>query len=108
MKPRIVIALILGLLVGQNLYGDSPLTSTNFSQAYQDSRIIKLASKEEGKLTKKLMKYLTKKNKPIELKLAIINELGWSFDGKNNAEIFHAYLKEKRGVKILMMLARIF
>ena len=45
------------------------------------------------------MKYLTKRNKPIELKLALINELGWSIEGKNNAEIFYEYLKEKRGVK---------
>ena len=99
MKTHIISTLIFGLFIGQNLYAGSPLTSTNISQAYQDSRIIKSASKQNGKLNKKLMRYLTKRKKPIELKIAVINELGWDFDGKNNSELFYEFLKEKRNIE---------
>lgn len=85
--------------MAQNLIADSPLTSTDISEAYQDFRIVKIASKQEGLLTKRLMRFLTKNKKPIELKLAVINELGWSLDGKNNAELFYEYLKQKKNIE---------
>ena len=95
MKTNFIVVLIIGLLSSQSLFADSPLTSTNFSKAYKDSEIIQLASKTEGKLTIELMDYLSNNKNPIELKIALINELGWSFDGQNNSTIFYNYLKEK-------------
>ena len=95
MKTNFIIVLIIGLLSSQSLFADSPLTSTTFSKAYKDSEIIQLASKTEGKLTIELMDYLSNNKNPIELKIALINELGWSVDGKNNSTIFYNYLKEK-------------
>lgn len=95
MKTNFIILLIIGLLSSQNLFADSPLTSTNFSKAYKDSKIIQLASKTEGKLTIELMDYLGNNKNPIELKIALINVLGWSFNGQNNSTIFYNYLKEK-------------
>ena len=95
MKTNFIVVLIIGLLSSQSLFADSPLTSTNFSKAYKDSEIIQLASKTEGKLTIELMDYLSNNKNPIELKIALINELGWRFGGKNNSTIFYNYLKEK-------------
>jgi hypothetical protein len=95
MKTNFIVVLIIGLLSSQSLFADSPLTSTNFSKAYKDSEIIQLASKTEGKLTIELMDYLSNNKNPIELKIALINVLGWSFDGQNNSTMFYNYLKEK-------------
>lgn len=95
MKTNFIIVLIIGLLSSQSLFADSPLTSTNFSKVYKDSEIIQLASKTEGKLTIELMDYLSNNKNPIELKIALINALGWSFDGQNNSIMFYDYLKEK-------------
>jgi hypothetical protein len=94
MKTNFIIVLILGLSFSQNLFADSPLTSTDISKAYKDSKIVQLASNSEGKLNDELMNYLMDSKNPIELKIALINELGWDFDGKNNSIVFYEYLKK--------------
>jgi hypothetical protein len=33
-----------------------------------------------------MLEYLAKESNPIEIKLALINQLGWSIKGKNNGE----------------------
>jgi hypothetical protein len=95
MKTNSIVVLILGLFITQNLFADSPLTSTDISKAYKDSKIIQLASRAKGKLNNKLLNYLTNSKNPIELKIALINELGWDIDGKNNSTVFYEYLKKK-------------
>lgn len=74
---------------------DSPLTSTNFSQAYSNEKIVITASEANGVLTNELMEYLVKKN-PIAIKMAVINKLGWKFEGKNNSERFLEFVLQKR------------
>jgi len=96
MKTKCIIVLIAGLLITQNLFADSPITSTTISKAYKNSKIIQIASKAKGKLTDELMDYLIDKRNPIELKMALINELGWEFNGKNNSEVFAEYLKKNK------------
>jgi hypothetical protein len=73
---------------------DSPLTSTDIATAYSDEKIIITAEQANGVLTDELIKYLLVKSNPICLKIAIINKLGWSIDGKNNAEIFWDYIQK--------------
>lgn len=99
MKTKLILVLITGLLFSQTLFADSPLTSTNFSEAYADSKIVESASTTEGILTIELMDYLNQSMHPIELKMAVINEIGWSFNGHNNADLFIEYLQEKYGFK---------
>ncbi len=82
-------------LFSSAVFADSPLTSTNFSAAYSEEPIVIAASKTEGQLTNELMDYLTDENNPIDLKMAVINELGWKFRGKNNGQVFMKYLTEK-------------
>lgn len=92
---RLLLFLIY-ILYSQAFLADSPITSTEFSKVYKNEKIVKLASKSNGKLTDKLMKYLLKSRKPIELKMAVINELGWSLGNKDNATAFFNYLKMKK------------
>ena len=100
MKTKSII-LLLFVIFSLNfaVYADSPLTSTYFAAAYQTEDIIIKASQTDGVLKTELMKYLINKRKPIAIKMAIINELSWDFDGKSNATTFLNYLKKKKKCK---------
>ena len=95
MKAKLALLLIAAVVLSQNLFADSPLTSTPISEAYKDSKIVQLASTTEGRLTIELMNYLNESMHPVELKIAVINQLGWGFNGFNNAYYFYEYLQEK-------------
>ena len=83
----------------QALKADSPLTSTPFYKAYTDLKMVAYA-KESGIVDKKIAKFLSKSKVPLHEKAAVINALGWDFDGKKNAELYLAYLSDKRGMEI--------
>ncbi len=95
MKIKFIIFIVIGLFFSYSLFGDSPLTSTNFSDVYNDVDIVQLASLTDGVLIDDLMSYLYNIRNPLELKIALINKLAWDINGKNNAEIFYNFLKEK-------------
>ena len=99
MKAKLALLLIAAVVLSQNLFADSPLTSTPISEAYKDSKIVQLASTTEGRLTIELMNYLNESMHPVELKIAVINQLGWGFNGFNNAYYFYKYLQEKYNFK---------
>lgn len=80
---------------------DSPLTSTEFSAAYQHEKMVVYASQTNGILTPEIINFLLSKKKPIAVKMAVINQLGWDMEGKNNGDIFLAYLLEKKKYKDL-------
>jgi hypothetical protein len=90
MKKSILLALTL--LFCLSAKADSFLTSTHFCEAYQSKSIIKEA-KQLNKLNEKLITFILNKRKPIALKLAIINQLGWDFtDRQKNSELFLDYV----------------
>jgi hypothetical protein len=76
---------------------DSPLTSTDICKAYSKEPIVRLASEAKGILTLQLMDYLAAPGNPVDLKIAVINELGWDFNGKDNASLYFSYLKQNHG-----------
>lgn len=78
-------------------FADSPLTSTQFYKAYESVQIIQDASKSKGILTKKLMNYLSDPSHPIDIKVALINRLGWNIYGKHNANLFIQFLQKTKG-----------
>lgn len=88
MKLKLILVLIAGLLFSQNLVADSPLTSTNISDAYPDSKIVQLASKADGRLTIDLINFLMEDMHPIELKIALINKLGWDSNFSNSTTFY--------------------
>jgi hypothetical protein len=105
LKP-IVLSVILGLstigILGElttAARADSPITSTPFSEAYQDYKIVK-AAKRLGVLTLEMAEYLSSPSNPIDVKAAIINGLSWKFEGKQNALLYRYYLGLKYGSPI--------
>ncbi|WP_146242273.1 hypothetical protein [Acaryochloris thomasi] len=70
---------------------DSPITSTNFSEAYQSYDIVKRA-KETGTLDLEMAEYLSSPSTPIDIKAALINALSWNIEGKRNAMQYRQYL----------------
>ncbi|MEO0376901.1 MAG: hypothetical protein AAF329_20230 [Cyanobacteria bacterium P01_A01_bin.17] len=70
---------------------DSPITSTDFSKAYQDYDIITKAQKT-GTLDLEMAQYLSSPSTPIDIKAALINALSWKFEGKRNATLYRQYL----------------
>lgn len=76
---------------------DSPLTSTYFCTAYSGSAEVEKAINSNGVLTPELMKVLNSKKHSIAVKVAIINAIGWNFDGQNNYAAYKEFLGKKMG-----------
>jgi len=87
------------LLFSFSTLADSPITSIDIHEAYSDHEMVKIAGNSEGVITKEIIKFLYKKRKPIDVKMAIINKLSWESGGKNNSKKFWEYLKSKRKYK---------
>lgn len=100
-KIRLVIVfLILTFFIKlQIAYSDSPITSTPFYEAYMDNNMVQKAN-EKGVIDDEIAGYLLDRTVDLGTKSAVINALGWDFNGKNNALIFKTYLKEKYGKTI--------
>ena len=94
MKHFKQIILGLGALLSVEVFGDSPLTSTAFSEAYLSEPIVMAAGRARGKITRQIMDYLAEKTNPIDVKVAAINKLSWDINGKSNAAQFLEYLRE--------------
>jgi hypothetical protein len=80
-----------------NAKADSPITSIYFSSYYTEYDIVTYAM-STGLIDDKIAAYLAEENNLIDVKAAIINALGWAYDGKTNAALFKAYLASKRGI----------
>lgn len=96
---NLILVVLLFVVSAFNAFADSPITSTGFSNAYEDVKIIKKAGEADGILNKKLMKYLASEKKPLHIKLALINKISWKFEGKENAQMYLEYLADKRGLE---------
>jgi len=94
MKIKFFTILYILLVFSQGVLADSPATSTPFSEAYLDIPLIKI-SQEQGVLNEEMCRFLTNHSIPLDQKAALVNALGWKFEGKKNAEIFTQYLMEK-------------
>ena len=79
------------LLYPLTTLADSPLTSTPFSDAYQEVLIIEKAA-SIGMLHFDMAQFLSSPSIPIDQKAALINALGWNVDGKSNAKLYRYYL----------------
>jgi hypothetical protein len=77
----VLLTLLISFALNSVVFADSPLTSTDFSSVYQNEPIIVLSSKTKGLLTDELMDYLTQENNPVEIKMALINKIGWNIQG---------------------------
>lgn len=82
-----------------SVFADCPLTSTDFYKAYMDVPMVQEASISKGKITTEMMDYIDNDTNPLEIKLAIINAIGWNVKGLTNSKKFFAYVINKKKYK---------
>ena len=81
-------------------WADSPLTSTHFADAYSDHPMVQLASEDmQGDIPTTLLNFLSDEHQPVDVRLAVINKLGWNFDGTTMGTQLGQYLMGRYGVK---------
>ena len=81
-------------------WADSPLTSTHFADAYSDHPMVQMASEEmQGDIPTSLLNFLADKKAPVDVRLAVINKLGWNFDGTSMGAQLGQYLMGRYKVK---------
>lgn len=83
-----LLVLFFTLFTINHIYADSPLTSTDFYKAYLEEPIVTKALKTRGKITEEILVYLTTDSNSLEIKLALINAVGWNYKGSKNSELF--------------------
>ena len=77
---------------------DSPITSTDFYEAYLHIPEIEEAH-EIGVLSEGMAQFLLDSENSLDKKAAVINALSWDFDRKINAFLFKRYLNAKYQIK---------
>ncbi|MDP5172871.1 MAG: hypothetical protein NWR72_21710 [Bacteroidia bacterium] len=92
--------LLLIATAGMESPQDSPVTSTDFHQAYLDVPLVKRASMTHT-LDNDMNKFLLSKKTPIDQKAALVNALGWDQNGTPNFDAFATTIQAKRKVAVL-------
>ncbi len=94
MKKFILSAIILVATFLPAL-ADSPLTSTEWWRHYKEIPVIAEAHKKG--CTDNVKQLICDDTKPIDVRLAAVNALGWKFEGQNNyVRCMNYYLKQKK------------
>jgi len=92
MSGKLVLLLIPCVLVSFVL-ADSPLTSTDFYHAYMDYPVV--AENLGSIMNKGIYVILRSDAYELDVKVAVINGIGWTFGGQDNASVFmEFYLSE--------------
>ena len=98
------IALLLTFTVS---WADSPLTSTHFADAYSDHPMVQMATQEmQYDIPTTLLNFLSDKNQPVDVRLAVINKIGWNFDGTTMGAQLCEYLMGRYKAKNEKKLAK--
>ena len=91
--------LILIILISQYTFADSPLTSTDFYKAYMDVPLVQEALNSKGKITNEMMAYINSETNSLEIKLAIINAIGWKVKGNKSSKLYFKFVMNKKKYK---------
>ena len=91
--------LILILLISQYAFADSPLTSTDFYKAYLDVPLVQKALNSKGKITNEMLEYIYSDTNSLEIKLAIINAIGWKVKGNKSSKLYFKFVMNKKKYK---------
>lgn len=94
-KQVLFLTLVMAMASRMTLLGDSPLTSTEFNRPF--SGVPAVIEAGQGILTPSLASYLADENNPVDVRMAVINRLGWNAEGTLNDSIFFEYLRETKG-----------
>jgi hypothetical protein len=91
------IALLLTFIVS---WADSPLTSTHFAEAYSDHEMVQMANEMmQYDMPTTLLNFLADKSQPVDVRLAVINKVGWNFNGTSMGAQLGEYLMGRHNVK---------
>lgn len=83
---RIVVLYLMMMSCCMASWADSPLTSTNFSNAYSEHPMVVMADEYDplgDPIPEKLLKFLTNKKSPIDVRLAVVNNIKWGSEGND-------------------------
>ncbi len=99
---RLITAMILTLSWALT-WADSPLTSTDFAENYNDQPMVQMAQKlsneSDTNIPVSMLDFLADKKSPIDVRLAVINAISWNFDGKTSGEQLYEYLSKRYKIK---------
>lgn len=90
----------MGLILGMGiLFADSPVTYANFYKKYKTPLVEKTLPSDKGSLDSNIqaIEYLVDDSVALDVKLAIINKLGWTFKGHKRTHFLGEALKKKHG-----------
>lgn len=88
-------------------WADSPLTSTHFADAYSDHPMVQMANEQmQGDISTTLLNFLADKHQPVDVRLAVINKIGWNFDGTSMGTQLGEYLMGRYKAKNEKKLAK--
>ena len=90
------------------MWADSPLTSTDFSRAYAPHPMVEMAAELEAGdfLPTKLLDFLADKDSPVDERMAVINSIGWAFEGHDGYSQLGDYLMKRYKVKTIDKLVK--
>ena len=98
------IALLLTFIAS---WADSPLTSTHFADAYSDHEMVQMANEYmQGNISTTLLNFLADEHQPVDVRLAVINKIGWNFDGTTMGAQLCEYLMGRYKAKNEKKLAK--
>ena len=97
MKKNLLLLLLTFSI--NSVFADSPLTSTDFFKAFMDISMVQDASTSKGRITNEMMEYLDNEANPLDVKLAIINAIGWDHKGVMNSKMYFMHVMNKKKYK---------
>ena len=91
-------------------WADSPLTSSDFAESYKDQPMVQMALKlsddSDTDIPVSMLNYLADKKSPVDVRLAVINAIGWNFNGKTSGQQLYEYLSTRYKAKTVDKLAK--
>ncbi|MCR5043219.1 MAG: hypothetical protein K6A93_03660 [Bacteroidaceae bacterium] len=99
---RIILAMMFTLSWAFT-WADSSLTSTHFAESYNEhpmvQQALKLSNESDTDIPVSVLNFLADKKSPIDVRLAVINAIGWNFDGKTSGQQLCEYLTKRYKAK---------
>ena len=95
---RLMLSMAVITLVS-GAFADSPLTSTDFYQAYLDVPVV--AEYVESKMNEDIFNVLHSDEYEMDIKVAIINAMGWTFEGQDNAAVYMYFYIDASGLDVV-------
>lgn len=95
---RLMLSMAVMTLV-TGAYADSPLTSTDFYHAYLDVPVV--ARSVESKMNEDIFNVLHSDEYEVDVKVAVINAMGWTFEGQDNAAVYMYFYIDASGLDVV-------